>query len=404
MRWVWLLLFVATLWSRAAFADQGADQADLAEAGREFAAGQAADRKKDWPTAIQHYVRANDLAPHPNAMFNIGSAYDKLGNLRQAAVWYQRYVEASPDAPDHDKIVKLIRALAVRPATLTVRTIPAGARISVDGEPRGTTPYSGKIDGGRHRITLEHEGRKEDREISVEFGEPAVLDLTLRGEAGTLRVVGPPGAVLLVDDMPAGSLPVSIDLPPGPHALKVTSYGYAPFEATVDITPNRETVVNAQMSRARGSLDGTRTIKAGYLFGGGGGADIKGSGVVGLIELGFQALRYDAAVRIGKAGGRTALDFVARWAIGNAKLTPYIGAGYSVIVAKDDGETSTTESSQGGYVLIGGLRYVLAQNEHSMFAAVAESGLRYYPGAAGTSDDGSTLLVPLMFTLQVVYK
>ncbi len=400
MRWVWLLLFVVALWSRPAFADEAAD---LAEAGREFAAGQAADRKKDWPTAIQHYVRANDLAPHPNAMFNIGSDYDKLGNLRQAAVWYQRYVEAAPDAPDHDKVVKLIRELAVRPATLTVRTIPPGAKITVDGEPRGTTPYTGKINGGRHRITFEHEGRKEDREISVEFGEPAVLDLTLKGEAGTLRVVGPPGAVLVVDDLPAGSLPASIDLPPGRHTLKVTSYGYAPFEATVDITPNRESVINAQMSRALGT-DGTKTIKAGYLFGAGGGADVKGSGAVGLIELGVQALRYDAAVRIGKAGGRTSLDFVVRWAIGNAKLAPYIGAGYSVIVAKQDETSSSTGESQGGYALIGGLRYVLAHNERSVFAAVAESGLRYYPGAAGTSDDTSTLIVPLMFTLQVVYK
>ncbi len=398
MRWVWLLLFVVALWSRSAFADEAAD---LAEAGREFAAGQAADRKKDWPTAIQHYVRANDLAPHPNAMFNIASDYDKLGNLRQAAVWYQRYLEAAPDAPDRDKVGKLLRELVVRPATLTARTIPAGARISVDGEPRGTTPYNGKINGGRHRITFEHEGRKEDREISVEFGEPAVLDLTLKGEAGTLRVVGPPGAVLTVDDLPAGSLPASVDLTPGRHTLRVTSYGYAPFETTADITPNRETVINAQMSRALGTV-GTKTIKAGYLFGAGGGADVRGSGAVGLIELGVQALRYDAAVRIGKAGGRTALDFVVRWAIGNAKLAPYIGAGYSVSVEAD---ASSTGESQGGYALIGGLRYVLAQNERSLFAAVAESGLRYYPGASGTSSgDASTLIVPLMFTLQIVYK
>lgn len=400
MRWVWLFVVALALsTSRPAFADEAAD---LAEAGREFAAGQAADRKKDWPTAIQHYVRANDLAPHPNAMFNIASDYDKLGNLRQAAVWYQRYIEAAPDAQDRDKIIKLLRELAVRPATLTVRTIPAGARISVDGEPRGVTPYTGKINGGRHRITFEHEGRTEQREISVEFGEPAVLDLTLRGEAGTLRVVGPPGAVLTVDGMPAGSLPASVDLPPGPHTLKVTSYGYAPFETTADITPNRETVVNAQMSRALGTLGGTKTIKAGYLIGGGGGADVKGSGVVGLFELGIQALRYDAAIRLGKAGGGAVVDFVVRWAIGNAKLAPYIGAGYSV--TKQSDTASTTAESQGGYTLIGGLRYVLAQSEHSLFAAVAESGIRYYPGVSGTSDEGSALIVPLMFTLQVVYK
>jgi len=89
MRWVWsivlAMLAILAMLASPASADDAADQA---EAGREFAAGQAADRRKDWPTAIQHYVRANDLLPHPNAMFNIASDYEKLGNLRQAAVWY----------------------------------------------------------------------------------------------------------------------------------------------------------------------------------------------------------------------------------------------------------------------------------------------------------------------------
>lgn len=73
-------------------------------------------------------------------------------------------------------------------------------------------------------------------------------------------------------------------------------------------------------------------------------------------------------------------------------------------MTKQSDTASTTAESQGGYTLIGGLRYVLAQSEHSLFAAVAESGIRYYPGVSGTSDEGSALIVPLMFTLQVVYK
>ncbi len=402
MRWVWsIVVVIAVLAIKPAFAD---DDADRAEAMREFAAGQAADRRKDWPIAIQHYVRANDLVPHPNAMFNIGTDYEKLGNLRQAAVWYQRYAEASPDAPDHDKVVKLLRELAVRPTTLTVRTIPPGARVLVDGAFVGPSPYSGKINGGRHRISFEHEGRTEHRDISVDFGEPAVLELTLRGEAGTLRVVGPPGAVLIVDDMPAGALPAAVELSPGPHAIKVTSYGYAPFETTATIAANRETVIKAQMPRALGSADG-KTIHAGYLIGFGGGADVKGSGAVGLLDLGVQALSYDAAVRIGKVGGATALDFVVRWAIGNGRIAPYIGAGYALVLASDTEETSTGGASASGYALIGGLRYEVSRGEHALLAIVAESGLRYYPTTtSGSSSDGTTLIVPLMASLQVVYR
>ena len=94
-----------------------------------------------------------------------------------------------------------------------------------------------------------------------------------------------------------------------------------------------------------------------------------------------------------------------RWAIGNARFAPYIGIGYSFAVPNtDDSSTSAGSDSIGGYTLIGGLRYVLSQGDHTAIAAVAESGLRYYAGASSTSTDSSGVLVPLMLTLQVVYK
>lgn len=381
-----------------AYAD---DAADRDEAAREFAAGQAADRKRDWPTAIQHYVRANDLLPHPNAMFNIATDYEKLGNLRQAAVWYQRYIEAAPGAADRAKVTRLLRELATRPTTLTVRTIPPGARVLVDNSYVGPSPYSGKISGGPHRITFEHDGRREHRDISVDFGEPAVVDLTLRGEAGTLRIVGPPGAVVIVDDMPAGSLPTTIELAPGPHTVRVTSYGYAPFETTTTISPNRETVINAQMTRALGTLDTSKKIKAGYLVGFGGGADVRGAGAIALLDLGVHAIRYDAAVRIGKAGGSTTIDFVVRWAIGNARLAPYVGGGYAIVVGEEDSSGSPASSS--GYALIGGLRYEISRGDRTSLAAIVESGVRWTPSTTGTNDASSTI-VPVMASLQVIYK
>jgi hypothetical protein len=401
--WVWIVVAVLAL-GAPAHAD---DAADREEAAREFAAGQAADKKKDWPTAIQHYVRANDLLPHPNAMFNIGTDYERLGNLRQAAVWFQRYIEAAPDAPDREKISRLIRELAVRPSTLTVRTIPAGARVLIDGAYAGPSPYSGKIKGGPHRITFEHEGRREHKDITVDFGEPAVVDLTLRGESGTLRVDGPPGAILIVDDMPAGNLPTTLELAPGPHKIRVTSYGYAPFETDATIAPNRETVINAQMARALGNINGgTRTIKAGYLLGFGGGADIRGQGVIGLVDLGVQAIRYDAAIRIGKAGGSTTLDFVVRWAIGGGRLAPYVGGGYAIALGASD-DASSSGSTLSGYTLIGGLRYEISRGDHTALALIAESGLRWTAQTSSTTADAgqeNSLIVPVMASLQVIYK
>ncbi|MBA2544462.1 MAG: PEGA domain-containing protein [Deltaproteobacteria bacterium] len=404
MRFV-LVVIIAVLQLRAAPASAD-EAADRDEAAREFANGQAADRKRDWPSAIQHYVRANDLVPHPNAMFNIATDYERLGNLRLAAVWYQRYIEAAPEAPDRAKVMRQLRDLATKPTTLTVRTIPPGARVLVDNSYVGPSPYSGRITGGAHRITFEHEGRREHRDISVDFGEPAVLDLTLRGEAGTLRIVGPPGAVVIVDDMPAGSLPTTIELAPGPHTVRVTSYGYAPFDTTATIAPDRETVIDAKMTRALGTLDTSKKIRAGYLVGFGGGADVRGSGVIALLDLGVQAIRYDAAVRIGKAGGFTAIDFVVRWAIGNGRLAPYVGGGYAIIVgAEDEAGSGSSTTSASGYTLIGGLRYQISSGDHTSLAAIIESGVRWNPTTTSTTaGDTNGTLVPVMASLQVIYK
>ena len=388
-----------------AFADE---EADRGEAGREFNAGQAADRQQQWAAAIGHYIRANDLLEHPNTMFNIATDYERLGKLRLAAVWYQRYIDKSPDAPDRERVAKLLYDIQQRPATLTVVTRPV-ATISIDGVPSGTTPFTGKVKGGRHRLLFEHDGQREFRDVTIEFGEPATLDTDLRGETGTLRVVGAPmGAAITVDDAPSGVVPATIEVPPGSHAVKVTAEGYTPLDTTAEIRPRQTTVIKANLTRALG-YDGptTKTIRAGYLLGFGAGADIKGD-VVALLDLGVQAVRYDIAVRIGKAAGFTAVDIVVRGALGKGRLAPYVGGGYAFLIDKDS--ESTSSSSLGGYALVAGLRYEVSRGEHSLIAAIVESGFRYYSGLAQTADTTtgvearSGFVIPLMASLQVVYR
>src|SRR5438132_5033287 len=131
--WILLLLAVGTL---TAWAD------DKSEAKREFAAGQAADRDSDWPNALEHYLRANEILPHPNTVNNIAVDYEHLQKWRDAAQWYRKYLELSPDAPDAARIRTRIAELAVHIGPVTVRSSPPGARVLVDGEPVGSTPVT----------------------------------------------------------------------------------------------------------------------------------------------------------------------------------------------------------------------------------------------------------------------
>ncbi|MEJ7602178.1 MAG: PEGA domain-containing protein, partial [Kofleriaceae bacterium] len=377
------------------------------EARRAFTEGQNADKRRDWAKAIEHYLRANELVSHPFAMFNIAADYERLGRLREAAVWYTKYLQATPDEADKARVQRLLADLALRPGTLTVRSTPNGAQVWVDGVHVGTTPYSGHIKGGPHKISTRLEGQQPDeRELAIEYGEPEILDVALRGAAGMLSIVGEPqGAQVRIDGMPAGTLPVQLRLVPGPHRIRVTQPGYTAFETTVNVGTNRNLPVTAQLARALGTFStapgGTVTTQPakldfGYVVGAGGGADLRGEGELYMIEVGTRVAEYDAALRVGKALEQTSYDFVIRWFLARAVIAPFLGGGYSYV------------SGGFGYQLVGGLRYDIARGDGVGFSIIAESGLRYFNRT--TSDPGETsitemgTLVPLMGYLQIVYR
>lgn len=367
------------------------------EARREFTAGQAADRRQDYRRAIEHYLRANELVPHHFALYNIAHDYERLGELREAATWYARYLEAAPDSPDRDKVVRLVKELVTRPAKLSVRSQPGGARVTIDGLPVGTTPYAGTIKGGTRRIAVELDGEEVGKEVRVEYGEPVDVELVLRGPTGMLVVRGEPfGAQVTVDGVAVGSLRPTLRVPVavGERHVRVTSWGYVPHDADVTITRGADTEVVAKLARG-GNLPGVTKISAGYLIGVSGGPDLSGGGVMVLGEFGVRVLQYDASLRIGKHAGEGAVDFIVRWAFLKARVSPFIALGYSYLVGG------------AGFTAAGGLRYDALRNERVGVSVLAEAGLRTHAAAkapAGDAPGEGGVIFPIMASLQVSYR
>jgi hypothetical protein len=314
--------------------------ADRDEARREFAAGQAADARRDWPTAIEHYLRANDLLPHPFAMYNIAQDYERLGKLREAALWYERYLGAATDPKDRERVSRLLREIAERPGTITVTAVP-DANVTIDGKPMGSTPYSAPIKGGRHRVAVDRGTFHEEREVVVEFGEPA-----------TAAFVTAPAAT-------------------GPRPAPLGTIATAP-------DPNQKYF--------------------GYLFGFGGGADGRGNGASVLTELGIRYKVIEGATRVGKTDGLLVVDFLVRVALTTAKLAPYVGAGWGF--ASDS--SLETPASSSGYLLVAGVRYDLARSTTYTVSLAGETGIRYY-GGLSSAEDRTTLYVPITATIQFQY-
>ena len=414
MRVLISLVAAVLLMAHPAYAD------DREDARKAFAEGQAADKAEDWQTAIEHYQRAFDLVPHHFALYNIARDYERLGQLREAAAWYVRYVEMAPASADRDKVQKLLGEIKLRPAKLTVKSTPSGARVTIDGQKVGITPFTAPIRGGGHRVAVELDGQRDERDVALEYGEPESVELTLSGVVarptpnvkpvglqGLIVVRGQPeGGLITVDDVPAGTVPMSIPVAEGQHQIKVTSFGYADFTTTAFVARGNEATVEVAMSKAStGQMGGPPTVlQIGYLLGVGGGADLRGDGGILLGDFGVRFGQGDMCLRVGKAAGFTAIDFVVRWAFLKTRLSPYLGGGYSYVIDRSADSSSSSSSGGGsGYEVVAGLRYDLTRGPGTTFSLVAETGIRSFSSVQTMTGSKSGLLFPVMASIQVTF-
>jgi tetratricopeptide (TPR) repeat protein len=384
---------------------------DREDARREFAAGQAAEKNGDYQTAIEHYLRANDLSPHPFALYNVAANYERLGQLRESATWYLRYLESAPGTKDRPKVEKIVADLRARPAKLSVTSSPSGARVFIDDAQVGVTPYHGVVRGGTRIIAVERDGKREVRELVVEFGEPADLTLTIRGAAvlpatrpgteagpnGTLNVIGAPiGATVLVDGVSVGALPASVVVPPGPHTVRVTHFHHDPFETEVTVTPNQVARVDVVLRKSLGAIDASKPkINVHYLLAAKTGIDISGAGLLVLGGFGVRINRYDAICHVGRFADGIAVDFLFRWAFLDGPLSPFIGAGYAYA------------GSALGYTATGGLRWDLQNRPRFGLSLLLDVSVRTYSKKVGMPPDETTetgIAWPVSLSMQVGFR
>jgi PEGA domain len=380
---------------------------DRDDAKREFAAGQAADKHQDWQGALEHYLAAYEKLAHPFALYNIGNDYEQLNNLREAAHYYQRYVDASPDSADRERVTKLLAELKTRPSKVIIRSIPGGASVSIDDKPAGNAPYTASLRGGVHHVIVEQNGLVQEQDVTVEFGEPQDITLKLAGggnnrrnfvppppggPTGTIMVRGTPsGARVTIDELAAGVTPVAVPVTPGAHQVRVTQFGYQDFDQTAIVTPGMVTEVDAPLQRGSGALGNGPMIQLGYLVGLDGGADVRGAGALVEFEFGFRVSSYEGIIGIGKLGSTTAVDLGIRWNVLSGRFTPFLGAGYTFI----DGGA--------GYELAGGLRLDFARTESYGFSLLATASARFVDitttDSTGASISGSGVIVPITLSL-----
>ncbi len=138
--------------------------------------------------------------------------------------------EAVLDVEGADIAQTLSVVLVPNWAPVTVRSSPAGARISVDDEALGETPATLEIEAGERRIELTLPGYSAWGDtLRVNPGEALELDeVELREADGRVQLVSRPvGARVTVNGQYRGQAPLTITLPPGrDHEVVVSLAGY----------------------------------------------------------------------------------------------------------------------------------------------------------------------------------
>jgi tetratricopeptide (TPR) repeat protein len=164
--------------SPAAHADGDA----TAQAKQAFTAAVQAYREARYKDAIDLFRKAHALDPHADLIFNVGQAYEKLGDVANALRSYREYLRLEPQARDRAAVDASIRNLEARlrdrgVQQVTVLSTPPGAVLVLDGKVTGETPWTGEIATGHHTALVRATGYAEattefslsDRAVDLDF-------------------------------------------------------------------------------------------------------------------------------------------------------------------------------------------------------------------------------------------
>ena len=152
-------------------------------------------------------------------------------------------------------------------STLQVSSIPAGARIIVDGKATGfRSPTSFPLPAGAHRITLSLAGHRNTEEsVRLEPGDTLRVEAVLTPlAAGSLGVGSvPDGATILVDGVPFGQRTPALipQLVIGTHTVQLRLAGFEDWSQAVVVTQNRAMTLLAHLAVSR-SHCGTLAVQS----------------------------------------------------------------------------------------------------------------------------------------------
>jgi formylglycine-generating enzyme required for sulfatase activity len=201
---------------------------------------------------VRLYVDGEILGETPldTAAIDAGSR-----RLRAEAHRYQPWegtIEVEGMGRGQHVAVDLIPAWAV----VSLRSVPPGAEVWIDGNRAGTTPLTTDLLDGEHAVQLRKQGyRTVDATVGVVANEAQEVPPFVLEEAdATLRVeTEPPGASVTLDGRFTGRAPLELDLRPRRrYAIRASRAGHADATHRVELDPEERRTLRLTLAPRTG--------------------------------------------------------------------------------------------------------------------------------------------------------
>ncbi|HVP67568.1 MAG TPA: PEGA domain-containing protein [Anaeromyxobacteraceae bacterium] len=209
-----LLVTLVPAPSLAASKAAQADDAKTAEAKAHFRQGVTYYKEARYREAISEFQAAYKIKPSGVLHYNIGQAYEKLGDIPAALNAYNDYLREVPKAQNRETVQRVIANLQARLAAsgvqmLYVTSDPSDAEVWIDGQLRGRSPFNAALPQGSHVVSVTKSGyRTVSREV--------ILSPERSHEVGLSLQAAPPGVAVPAAQPPVVQPTTPPNLTPAP--------------------------------------------------------------------------------------------------------------------------------------------------------------------------------------------
>jgi hypothetical protein len=208
----WILLLACAWFAVARPSTARAEDANVMRARQLFQHGVEAYDRGVYYDALQAFVDAYQLRPHPAVRVNIANCYEKLDRPAEAIQNFEQFLgSGAGTTKQQEEVVRALEQLRKRVGRLVLHVSPDGSKVVIDdGEPmRAPVGDVVLLKVGRHQLT-----------VSLDMHETAMRVIDVAAASTTELTINLPG---LDARPPAGvataAAPTAQPSPPPPAAL-----------------------------------------------------------------------------------------------------------------------------------------------------------------------------------------